>query len=123
MKLPISVHRYLAIIGVVALSLLLLRPACDVLALQLDASPPSSMAVVHHDSGAGPEHGHTVQLGSHGASLAAVASAAKSLPLPAVPVSAALAVPALVFSSRITAPGAGSAPPLSYYARSARILR
>lgn len=121
MTLPLSVRRSAAILAVLALSLLLLRPACDVLALQLPESQAGSLSSLHHDSGAKADH--AFQVGSHEAGLSAVAKAASSVPLSAAPMSAALVLPALVVLSRLTAPGAAPPPLRSYHARSARILR
>lgn len=123
MTLPISMRRSVAIVALLALSLLLLRSACDVVALQLPESQAPSLSVLHHDSGANTDTGDRLQVGSHGASLTAVPSVANGQPLAAAPMSAALAVPALVFLSRLAAPGAAPPPPRSYYLRSARILR
>lgn len=122
MKLPM--HRYVAMIAAAALSLLLLRPACDILALQLQGSQAPSALLLHHGSGAHAERGAAFQAGSHGSSLTAVASAAKGLLPDVAPMGPALAVPALVVFFRVTAPNAAPPPPpRSYYVRSARILR
>ena len=123
MTLPLSMRRSVAILAVLALSLLLLRPACDVLALQLPDSQAGSLSSLHHDSGTAAKADHAFQVGSHEASLSTVAKAASSVPLAAAPMSAALVLPALVFLSRLTAPGAAPPPSRSYYIRSARILR
>lgn len=123
MTLPTSMRRYVAIAAVIAFSLLLLRPACDVLALQLPGTQGAAVAQLHHDSGPGAERGDVLQIGSHGASLAAVGSAAKGLLIAPASISLALAVPALVLLSRVAPPGAAPPPSRSYYIRSARILR
>jgi len=116
-------RRSVAILAVLALSLLLLQPACDVLALQLPDSQAESLSSLHHDSGATAETADSFQVGSHGASLAALGSAAKGLLIAPASIGLALAVPALVFLSRVAPPGAAPPPPRSYYIRSARILR
>lgn len=123
MTLPLSMRRCAAIIAVLALSLVLLRPACDVLALQLPDSQAGSLSSLHHNSGTSAKTDHAFKVGSHEAGLSTVAKAASGVPLAAAPMSAALVLSALVFLSRFTAPGAAPPPLRSYYARSARILR
>jgi hypothetical protein len=112
----ISLRRYVAIAAVVALSVLLLRPVCDVQAVPLKGPQPASLALLHHDSGA------AFHVGSHG-TLPTVASVVKGAAFDAAFIGATLVVPALVFLSRVAAPDAAAPPPRSYYARSARILR
>ncbi|TAK88078.1 MAG: hypothetical protein EPO20_01190 [Betaproteobacteria bacterium] len=108
MRLSISLRRYVAIAALAALSVLLLRPVCDVLTLHSTPSQAAPMASMHHDS-------HE--------SVSAVASAAKAVALDAAPVGTLLVVPAFAFLSRVAAPDAAAPPSRSYYARSARILR
>jgi hypothetical protein len=118
MRPSISLRRYVAIAAMAVLSVLLLRPACDVLALQSNGAHTASVALLHHDAGASA----AFHAGSQGA-ITAVASAARNITFDAAPIGAALAVPVLVFFSRVAAPDAAAPPPRSYYARSARILR
>lgn len=113
----------MAFIAMAALSLLLLRPACDILALQLKGSQAPALALLHHPSQASAEHGGALDVGSHATGLAAAAGGAKGLPLPAAPISPVLVLPALAFFFLVAAPGAAPPPPRSYYARSTRILR
>jgi len=122
--MAISMRRSVVMVAVLALSALLLQSACNVLALQLPGSQAPSLSVLHHDSGGSRGNGHSLHMGSGDPGLNAAASAAANgQPLAAAAMSSAFAAPALVFVSRLAAPGAALAPPRSYYARSARILR
>lgn len=116
-------RRYVAIFAVLALSLLLLRPACDVLALQLTPAQGASATLLHHDAASGAEHRDLLQVGSHWSSLATVASTVKNLLAGPAPFIMALSVAALSLFLHGAAPGAAPLPTRTYYARSARILR
>ncbi len=123
MTLPMAMRRSVAIAAVLALSLLLLRSACDVLAFQPPASEPGALSLGHHDSVPKSHPGDALHVGSHEASVAAIPAAANAQPLIVAPLGAVLVVPAFAFLLSRTALAESTAPPRSYYARSARILR
>ncbi len=95
-------RRYAAILAVLAVSLMLLMPACD--------APDA-------------DHEQALQGGSHWSSLAAVASASKGPPVTLASFIAAFSVAALAFVVQGTTPSAAPLPTRTFYARSARILR
>lgn len=122
MTLPIAMRRTVAIAAVLALSLLLLRSACDVLAFQLPGSEPIALSLVHHDSIQKSHPGDALHVGSHEATVAAIPAPANG-PLIFAPLGAVLAFLVLAVVSPIAPQGVAAPPLRSYYARSARILR
>jgi hypothetical protein len=108
MKLLSTSRRFGQVLALVALSLLLLGPACDVFA--------------HHPADAGAACCEELDSGAKAfANKAAASAGAPELPAPG-PAVRAFVAPAFTFVPRIL-PGAGPSPLASYYARSARILR
>lgn len=105
-------RRYVAIFAVVALSLLVLRPVCD--ALALSGAQGVSATLAHSDARPG---------GTHWSSLATVANATQDLFAAPAFLIALVSLAALALSTRSAAPNAAPLPTRTYYARSARILR
>lgn len=120
MRNAASAHRYTAILALVALTLLVLQPACERLARHWSDAPPPAASLLHYP---GAPCCDALEARSHEAGTAAAASVAKGASFAFVPISAVLAVLPLAFLAPAAPPGAAALPPRSYYARSARILR
>ncbi len=121
MNLSIPMRHFVAIVALLALTLAMPRSACEVLAPLLPAS--ASVSLPDHDPAAGSPAGHGRHVVSHKAGVSAIPAAANGMPLVAVAVAAAFAVPVVSFATRSAVHRVAPAPPRSYYARSARILR
>ncbi len=112
-------RRSVAVFAVFALLLLVLRPACDLLALDLPGAQSASTMLAHSDTGpAGLSQG-----GAHWSSLATVVKAPQELFVAPAFIVALLSLGALAFFARSAAPNTAPLPARSYYARSARIQR
>lgn len=123
MRRPAAKAHYATILALVALSLLLLQPACDLFALQSKGSQSLAASLLHHASDVKAECCEALQPSAHGSELAAAARAVTGASAAVAAISVALAVPGAAFVFRAAPSGAAPPPPRSYYARTARILR
>lgn len=122
-KLSTAWPRFAALLALLGVALLVLQPVCDTLGLHFSEARTSAVSLAQ--PGSAPEAACCAELRAGGSALSAeaISGTARALLLAAAALVLAFIAPPLAFSSRIFSPGAAAAPPLSYYARTARILR